>query len=385
MIYLDNGATTYPKPIEVTRVVEQSFKTLFANPGRGGYSAAEKSAYAVFEARKKLGKMFSCPPDRGVFTANCTAALNICIDGLLSSGDHVICSSLEHNAVTRPLNYVCQNGVTSDIAEVIFGDMDATYNSFKNLIKPNTKMIITTHASNVTGTVMPISRLGTLCKEKGILLCVDAAQTAGILPINMEEMNIDYLCLAPHKGLYAPMGTGALLCHGKVPRPLIKGGTGTNSVSEFQPDELPERLESGTVNLPGIVGISAGIDFVNKKTTQRIYSHEISLLQTFYKALNNMSAVMLYTDLPKIGECAPVLPFNIAGLSSEQTAGVLAQHNIAVRAGLHCAPSAHRRIGTISIGAVRITPSAFNKTSEINELINVIQLISNKQKSVRSY
>lgn len=385
MIYLDNAATTYPKPPTVRRAVDEAFAKYYANPGRGGYDASRKSAEAVFSCRSKLGAFFNCPADRVVFTHNCTTAMNICLRGLLRPGDHVICSSLEHNAVMRPLFALHETGVEVDVAEAIFGDMEATLHSFRNLIRKNTRLIVCTHASNLLGAVFPIAGIGALCRENGLLFVVDAAQSAGILDIDMQQMQIDYLCVAGHKGLYAPMGTGVLLCRGDCPRPLILGGTGTNSRSMEQPDDLPERLESGTLSLPGILGLSAGVDFVRQKTPDRIYSHELMLMQKAYRGLNGMRSVMLYTPLPEKGLSVPVMPFNIAGLSSEETADYLGEKGIAVRAGLHCAPSAHKRIGTLDIGAVRIAPSAFSTPEDINKLLNVVERLNQKQKYARKY
>lgn len=385
MIYLDNAATTYPKPMAVRKAVAANFDEYFSNPGRGGYDASVKCAEVIFECRKKLGEMFHCPPDRVAFVGNCTAAMNICLKGILRPGDHVICSSLEHNAVARPLYTLKMQGVEVDTAQVVFGDPDATVTAFARLIRPNTKMIVCTHASNVTGTVLPIARIGALCRERGILFAVDAAQSAGMIGIDMVKMNIDYLCLATHKGLYAPMGTGALLCAGTCPNSLIEGGTGTNSISMEQPEELPERLESGTLNVSGILGISAGVDFVNGKGMEVIYKHEIDLLRKAYASLQSMGSVILYTAPPVLGLSAPVLSFNVSGKSSSETAGYLNKYGIAVRAGLHCAPSAHRSIGTIEFGTVRIAPSAYTSESDINLFLRAIERLNFVQKNARSY
>lgn len=386
MVYLDNGATTYPKPQSVTDAVARAMKALSFNPGRGAYDAAARTAEMIFDTRKKLGAFFGCPADRVVFTANCTTALNFCIKGLLRRGDHVICSSLEHNAVMRPLATLHrQGGVAVEVAEVIFGDPAATVRSFERLIRPNTRMIVCTHASNVLGTVLPIAEIGRICKERDILFVVDAAQTAGILPINMEEMNIDYLCVAAHKGLYAPMACGILLCRGESPIPLIEGGTGSNSIELTQPADLPERLESGTLSVPLIAGVSAGVDFVRGKGTQRIYKHELSLITRAYRGLSSISAVNLYAPAPVAGMSAPVLSFNVAGMDSGEVGEVLSRSGIAVRAGLHCAPTAHKHIGTLSTGTVRIVPSVFTKESDIDRLLTVVKNLNRVQKSARTY
>lgn len=391
MIYLDNAATTHPKPKSVITAVNNAMQNLTFNPGRGGYSAADKTAEAVFECRKKLGEMFVCPPDRVVFTQNCTLALNFCIKGLLKKGDHVITSSLEHNAVMRPLYSVRKLGVEVDIAQVIFGDSEATARSFERLIRPNTRAIICTHASNVTGTVLPIEKIGRICREKGIIFIVDAAQTAGVMPINMEEMCIDYLCIAAHKGLYAPTGAGALLIRGECPAPIIEGGTGTSSLMLAQPDELPERLESGTLPIVTIVGISAGADFVRSRGIDNIYSHEIALTVRAFKELGNIGGIRLYSNPPERYFSAPVLAFNIIGSNSEEVGRLLAERGIAVRAGLHCAPSAHKHIGTLDTGAVRIAPSYFTRSEDIDNLLRAVQSIAqktaliNRQKSFSGY
>lgn len=386
MIYLDNAATTSPKPQSVLVAVNRALKQYSANPGRSGHEDSQKAAMAVYECRKRAALLFGAPAeDKVVFTLNCTHAINYVLKGLLSPGDHVIMSSLEHNAVTRPLHILSKHGVAVDTAEVIFGDMEATLRSFERLIKPKTKLIICTHASNVIGTILPIRQIGEMCHRKGILFAVDAAQSAGILPIDMGEMNIDFLCVAAHKGLYAPMGTGMLILAADLPGTLIEGGTGTNSISLTQPEDFPERLESGTINTPGIAGISAGIDFVNRKGLDRIYDHELQLVTRMYDGLSRMSSVQMYTDRPEKGVYAPVLSFNVMGQPSPVTADMLDKSGIAVRAGLHCAPSAHKRIGTLDQGTVRACPSAFTSSKDVDSLLMAVQKMDYKQKNGRNY
>jgi selenocysteine lyase/cysteine desulfurase len=268
-----------------------------------------------------------------------------------------------------------KRGEEFDIAEVIFDDEEAIVRTVEKLIKPNTKLIIFTHASNVTGQVMPIKLIGEVCKKRGISLAVDAAQTAGILPINMEEMNIDYLAVAPHKGLYAPMGTGILIARKNIPETLIEGGTGTMSFSREQPEELPERLESGTVNVAGILGISAGIDFVNGKTIKRIHEYEIGLMTRLYEGLKKIAGVTVYSANPRLGKTTAVLSFNLRNVPSSTLAEILNKKGIAVRAGLHCAPEAHKRLGTADSGTVRVAPSVFTRKEDIDYLISVIKSI----------
>lgn len=381
MIYFDNAATTGHKPESVVRAVSGALVNLSANPGRGGYATSEKASLKVFECRKKVADMFGAlGPERVIFTANCTTAINFVLKGILEKGDHVIASCLEHNAVARPLYRLSQLGVDVDYAEVIFEDKEAIVRSFERLIKPNTKMIICTHASNVTGHLIPIAEIGSLCKKRGILFAVDAAQTAGIVPINMDEMCIDYLCIAPHKALYAPMGTGILIANKDIPKTVIEGGTGTMSISTAQPAELPEKFESGTVNLVGIAGISAGIDFVNRKGIGKISKYEMNLAKKFYNGLKSVNGIVVYSPYPNENQTVPTISFNIKGINSVDLANMLGKNNIAVRAGLHCAPMAHKRIGTMEIGTVRVCFSVFNMEWEVENLLNVLKKISKNRK-----
>ena len=381
MVYFDNAATTGKKPLGVIKAVNSAFYELSANPGRGGHKASLKVSEAVYEVRKKVADLFGVKgEEKVIFTPSCTASINYVLKGILSQNDGLVISSLEHNSVTRPAETLKKLGVEVTVAEVIFGDAEATVRSFERAIKSNTKAVLCTHASNVTGEVMPIKQIGDLCREKGIIFIVDAAQTAGVLPIDVEKMNIDYLCVAPHKGLYAPMGTGILIANKKIKNPLIEGGTGVNSALLFQPEEYPERLESGTINVPGIVGIGAGIDFINLKGIQNIYKNELDLAKYIYNGLKNISGCILYTPVPEFGKYVPVISFNIIGISSSDVADFLDTKNIAVRGGLHCAPFAHKRLGTIENGAVRISPAIFNTKNEADYLIRALKSLRAKQK-----
>ncbi len=374
MIYFDNAATSGVKPPEVVNAVTWALKNYSVNPGRGGYKRSVDCSEKVFECRKKVARFFGADsPERVIFTANCTAALNTVIKGICRPGDHVVASSLEHNAVVRPLYKLQRLGAKVDFAEVIFGDPDATARSFERLIRDDTRLVICTHASNVTGEIMPIERIGSICAEKNIPFLVDAAQTAGILPIDMKSSFIDYLCIAPHKGLYAPMGLGVLISLGEIPDTLLEGGTGTLSVSYEQPADYPERFESGTVNVPAIFGLSAGIDFVKQKGVGTIYQHEMQLMKYIYDGLKNIKGVVLYTPRPAEGRFVPTLSFNISGLSSGETAEILGRHFVAVRSGLHCASMAHRRLGTVDGGTVRICLSVFNSKREADVFLSIVK------------
>ena len=381
MIYLDNAATTYPKPQSVIKAVDDALKKS-ANPGRSGHTLSQSTAISVYEVREKLKDMFSAPAvENVVFTLNCTHAINYVLKGLIKSGDRIVTSSFEHNAVMRPLEKLKKQGVHIDIAESYPDDKEATVRSFSRLINTNTKLVICTAASNVIGLKMPIKEIGMMCKQFGISFCVDAAQLAGVCDINMKECNIDYLCIAAHKGLYAPMGTGVLITKDNRLDTIIEGGTGTASIMLDQPNDLPEMLESGTINVPGIIGLGAGIDFVKSKGFDKIYNHEMGLVKRLYKLLKSTPGVKLYTPEPD-DNYAPVLSFNINGLNSVDSASKLNSLGFATRAGLHCAPFAHKRIGTIESGTVRICPSVFTSGQDIDKFAAAVRQISAKSHAV---
>lgn len=376
MIYFDNAATTGTKPSEVINAVNRALREYSVNPGRGGYTQSVDCSEKIYQCREKLSEFFGTDaPERVIFTPNCTTALNLVIKGICRKGDHVVASSLEHNAVARPLYKLQRIGVDVDFAEVIFGDKEATARAFERLIRPDTRLVVCTHASNVTGEIMPIEQIGEICAIRGVPFLVDAAQTAGILDINMKKCKIDYLCIAPHKGLYAPMGTGVLIALGEIPETIIEGGTGSLSISYDQPKDYPERFESGTVNVPGVMGISAGIDFVKSKGMDKIYRHENELMTYIYNGLKGINGVVLYTEKPTIGRYVPTLSFNIQGYDSGTVAEFLGKEGIAVRAGLHCAPMAHRRLGTVDSGTVRICCSAFNNKAQADKLLSAVKKI----------
>ena len=376
MIYLDNAATSGVKPSGVIAATASALKYYSANPGRSGYKTSIEASLRVYKTRAKLSDFFVAEgPESVAFTLNCTHAINCILKGKLSRGDHVIISDLEHNAVVRPLySLIKQKGVEVSVAETSLND-DVTVLNFEKLIKPNTRMIFCTHASNVTGQILPIKRIGEMAESKGIAFAVDAAQTAGVLPINMQEMNIDYLAVAAHKGLYSPMGIGVLIAREPLEHTVLEGGTGSNSIDPSQPVDMPERVESGTVNLPGIFGLSAGVDFVKFRGADNIYRHEFGLIKYLYEALKRSNRVILYTSTPELYRCVPVLSFNVADKTSEEVAAILAEKNIAVRAGLQCAPTAHKKIGTLPFGAVRVSTGAFNNKAEIDRLIEIVKKI----------
>ena len=376
MIYWDNAATTWPKPATVRASSCKANSLYGANPGRSGHKMSMETAEQVYACRQTVAEFFGLPDPAGVvFTANCTAALNTVIQGILKQGGSVVTSDLEHNAVMRPLTAVAARYQTVPWC----ADEDELTERFRRAVRADTRLLICTHASNVFGVTFPIRRLGELAHRYGIPFCVDAAQGAGVLPIDMEADNIDYLCVAPHKGLYAPMGTGLLLCRdGETLPPLTFGGTGSHSLSLSQPQELPDRLESGTPNVSGICGVGAGIAFVQSKGRAAIYEHEIRCLQSVYDRLKAFPRVRMYTPRPRLGAITPVLSLNVADMPSEQVAELLDERGIAVRAGLHCAPAAHRRFGTLEQGTVRLAPSAFSTEAEADYISKVFSEITKK-------
>ena len=378
MIYWDNAATTYPKPSSVQKAVKWSMTAYGGNPGRGGHRLSMASAEQVYECREAVARFFGLQDPTGVvFMPNCTTALNTVIQGVMRDGGRVIVSDLEHNAVWRAVNAL-RGQPRVDVA-AWSSDEEETVENFRRAIRSDTRLIVCTHASNVFGVTFPIRKLAALAHQYGALFCVDAAQTAGVLPIDMQADDIDYLCVAAHKGLYAPMGMGLLLCceRERVPS-LIQGGTGSYSLLAQQPAELPERLESGTPNMLGISGLLAGLRFVEGQGRERIYKHELDLLSLVRQRLSGTQGITLYSNLPAFGKTAPVLSVTVDGVPPEDVARELDRHDVAVRAGLHCAPLAHRRFGTLPLGTVRLAPSVFSTREEAEIICKLFHQIAQK-------
>ncbi len=385
MIYFDNGATTFPKPQSVVRAVCDTTRFFGANPGRSGHDMSLRASKIIYDCRKNAAEFFGTDdPENVVFTPNCTFALNTVIKGVLKKGDHAVISSLEHNAVARPLEFLKKYGISYSVADVVCGDDEQTLNNFRNAIKSNTRLLVCTGASNVFGIRPPVGRIAAMCKIYGILFCLDAAQTAGVVPVSVKDDGIDYLCAAGHKGLYGPMGTGVLVVNSDVvPDGLVQGGTGSMSADLNQPLALPDRLESGTPNLAGIAGLDEGIRFVRKRGEQRIFQKEIALSQRLYDGLSRIDGVELYAGRPGNNTHVPVVSFNIRGHDSEEIAALLNDRfNIAVRAGLHCAPLAHRSFDTVQRGTVRAVVSVFTQAAQIDYFVvcinKIIKLLSKK-------
>lgn len=376
MIYLDNGATSFPKPLSVRQNVDISLKKFSANPGRSGHSLSLRAAKEIFECRKRLKELFNVNSEEEIiFTENCTMALNTVIFGLLSEGDHVLISSMEHNSVTRPLESLKDKGVTYSTFDYSYDDNE-TVDNVRNLIKPETKLVICTHASNVFGFRFPIERICALCHAYGILFCVDSAQSAGVFDIDVGSNQYDFVCMSGHKSLYGPMGTGVLILNNRNLKPLLYGGTGTESVKKSQPEGLPEKFESGTQNMNGISGLKAGVDFVKNRGIKNIYNHEYKLAKRLFNGLANNRKVITYNKSFDYGKVAPVVSFNIDGVYSEDLVAKLNKYGIMTRGGLHCSPLAHTTMNTIENGTVRVVPGAFNTIKDINYLLNVIRKLT---------
>lgn len=377
MIYFDSAATTWPKPPEVWEAMEHCLKFAGANPGRSGHQMAIKAGRLVDEARELLATLFNITnPDRIIFTLNATEALNLGIKGLLKPGDHVITSSMEHNSVTRPLYVLQSKGI--EVSKVsCAGDGNIKVEDIEKAVRPNTTAIVITHASNVTGTLMPIAEIGRLAKKKGLYFIVDAAQTAGVFNINVPFMKIHLLAFPGHKGLYGPTGTGGLyIAEGLELTPLKEGGTGSMSDVPGQPALMPERYESGTLNSVGIAGLAAGLKFLRSEGTEKIRQHEMELTQRFLKGAGRIKGLTLYGPV-ELYERAPVVSFSLAGKTTGMVGTVLdKQYNIACRAGLHCAPDAHRTLGTFDQKLVRFSFSYFNNKEEVDYALRCLSEIA---------
>lgn len=378
MIYLDNAATSGYKPEGVIRAVGNALRLYSANPGRSGHKLSVAAAEKVYKVREKLSNFFGASgPENVVFTLNCTHSVNLVLKGVLQKNDHLIISNLEHNAVARPAAKLKNIGlITLDTFNGLSDDIETELSS---LVTPKTKMIFCTHASNVCGKILDIAKIGAFCKEKGILFGVDAAQSAGVLPIDMNKMGIDFLCIAPHKGLYAPMGTGVLIAEKPLPDTLIEGGTGTASLSLVQPEDMPERMESGTINLPGIFGIGAGVGFVESKGRENIYRHEAALCRKLCNDLKKHGRIKVYCDENFFGNYAPVVSVNIPGMTSDEVARLLNEKGVAVRGGYHCAPLAHKTLGTYSGGTVRISPGITSCVADMEYVKKILFAAAEKK------
>lgn len=377
MIYFDNAATSFPKPDMVYDGIMDVMKNYGANPGRSGHKLALKLGREIYNTRDLIANLFNIDnPMNIIFTFNCTESLNIGIKGILKEGDHVVTSSMEHNSVLRPIKALEQEGVENTIVQADkFGKVSVE--DIEKSIKANTKLIVITHISNLTGTIQPIKEIGALAKAKGIYYMVDAAQSAGVYPIDVKEMNIDLLAVPGHKCLFGPQGTGALYIGEDIEvRGLMQGGTGSTSHELTQPNIRPDKYESGTPNGPGIVGLGKGIEFINTTGMDKIRRYEEELTQHFLDEIKKIDGVIAYGPLNS-KEQASVVPINIRNEDSSEISFILDdEYDIQVRPGLHCAPLAHKTIGTFEQGVVRFSFGYFNTHEEIEKSIEALKKIA---------
>lgn len=375
MIYLDNAATSYQKPEAVYQAVQEAMHHM-GNSGRGAHGASLDASRQIYSARELLAELFHAgDPARVAFTANSTESLNMAVFGLFGPGDHVITTMLEHNSVLRPLYLLEEAGLELTILPA---DQKGCicYEDFEKALRPNTKGIVCTHASNLTGNMLDIGRIGRFSREKGLLFIVDASQTAGVFDINMEEMGIDVLCFTGHKGLLGPQGTGGICVRqGVHVRPLIVGGSGVQSYSKAHPADMPTALEAGTLNGHGIAGLHAALRYIRETGMDQIRERERSLMRRFYDGVRMIPGVTVYGDFT--GPRAPIVSLNIRDYDSGEVADELAYHyEIYTRAGAHCAPLMHRALGTEHTGAVRFSMSHFNTEAEIDEAACAVREIA---------
>ena len=369
MIYLDSAATTFQKPSAVSRAMMRAFRTM-SSPGRGGYAEAMRAAETVFACRCLLAELYGVEdPGRVVFTMNATHSLNLAIKSLVQPGGRVVISGWEHNAVTRPLRALEAN--VSVAAGRLF-DGGSVLEDFRRLITPQVDAVICTHVSNAFGFILPVEEIAVLCQQRGVPLIVDASQSAGCLPLHISQLGAAFIAMPGHKGLYGPQGTGVLLCGGEQARSLIEGGTGSLSVQQEMPDFLPDRLEAGTHNVPGIAGLLAGIEYVRERGMEAILDGERQLIRMAADGLRGIRGVRAYCGEAQTG----VLSFTVRGVGTEEVAAALAEKGFALRAGLHCAPLAHASAGTLKTGTVRLSVSDFNTPEEIYRFLSATEEIA---------
>jgi len=370
MIYLDHAATSWPKPPEVLAAMRLFLEQAGGNPGRAGHRMSIDAGRIVYKTRETLAELFNAAdPLRVIFTSNATQALNLAIYGLMRPGDHVVTSGIEHNAVMRPLRFLEQNGVR---VSVVPCDESGIHKpeDFARLVEKSTKLIVITHACNVTGTILPITEIAAIARQSGAYLLVDAAQSAGVVPLNMQAMGIDLLAFTGHKGLQGPPGTGGLILGDRVRAdeltPLTRGGTGSRSEYELQPEDLPDKFESGTLNGPGIAGLDAGARFVLERGIEAIRAHELALIKRLTERLGNIPGLRLYGP-DKLEKRSAVVSFTSERLQTSEIGFRLDEEfDILCRVGLHCAPAAHRAIGSFPGGTVRFAPGPQTGMNEID-------------------
>ncbi|SDL29185.1 aminotransferase class V-fold PLP-dependent enzyme [Halarsenatibacter silvermanii] len=385
-IYLDNAATSYPKPDSVQKEMNNYMQNIGVNPGRGAYQRALKAEQIVFSTRQALGDLFNIDDvSRIVFTANVTEALNLAIKGFVPEKSHVITTSFEHNAVWRPLKHLQKE---KEVKISTIGAPDRAFIDKKELEEAhskNTELVIINHASNVTGAIAPLETVGEFCQEKNLPLLVDSAQTAGILPIDVQEYNISMLGFTGHKGLLGPTGTGGLYIDSEIElAPLKEGGTGSKSYLERQPEDLPDRFEAGTVNSVGLAGLKSGVEYLLQRGIEEIRQHELQLTEYLLDVLGDLQDCEIYSPL-SAEDLVAVVSVNLADIPAEEAAYVLDDvYDIMVRAGLHCSPQAHKMLGTEDRGSLRFSPGIFNSKQDIERAGEALKKILQRGTGVNS-
>ena len=378
MIYLDNAATSWPKPESVYRAIDEFLRSSGGNPGRGGHSMAIAATKTIDDARLRMAQLINAPDkDRLIFTLNCTDSLNLGLKGLLRPGDHVITSSIEHNSLARPLRKLERQGVKITRLSPRSGNGFVSAADIEKAIVRETRLIVMTHASNVSGVIQPIEEYGLMARRHNVIFMVDAAQTAGKYPLDVQAQNLDLFACSGHKGLLGPPGTGVLYISERVELDSLReGGTGSHSELEEQPGELPDKFESGTPNSVGIAGLGAGLEFIRRERMEKILAHEQFLAGRLLDGLGKIAGVTLYGAEDRAKQ-APIVSFALAESGPGEVGTILDQaFDIKVRTGLHCAPAAHRTLGTFPQGTVRLSPGYFNTVEEIDFTIQSIDKIA---------
>jgi len=382
MIYFDNGSTSYPKAPGVAQAVKDILERGCFNINRGGYAGAYEMSSLVFDTREKIAALFDCTSSRQVvFTGSITQSLNMALKGLLHLGDHVVTTQMEHNAVVRPLAQLQEQGVKVEFAHCV-EDGKLDFSDMEKKITEQTKLVVMSHASNVCGTILPIQKVGEICRKRGVLFLVDSAQTAGVLPISMQRDNIDILAFAGHKGLLSTQGLGGLILSQQIANkmiPLIAGGTGSFSHMAKMPDELPDKLEAGTLNLPGITALSVAVDYITKLGIDTIYRQEMNLLDYLTKGLYDFPEVYIVGPKNLADKCA-IAALDFPNMDNAAVAARLdEEYGIMTRCGLHCAPSAHKTLGTFPRGVVRCSIGHLNTEAEVDEMLYALSKITKKR------
>jgi len=384
MIYFDNAATSWPKPPETTKAMTHFLENIGANPGRSGHRLSVEASRVVYAARESVAALFNVTdPMQVVFGSNITEALNLALLGLLRPGDHVITSSMEHNSMMRPLRALEARGIKLTVIQCTpEGSLNPI--SLEAAIGPDTKIIALNHASNVVGTLLPIAEAGAIARKHNLLLLVDTAQTGGAYTVDMQDLQIDLLGFTGHKSLYGPMGTGGLVIGERVDiskmEPLKRGGTGSHSEHEHQPNFLPDMFESGTPNAVGLAGLTAGIEWVLREGVKAIRAHEQVLTQAMIEGLQNIPGAIIYGSLDAMRQTATI-SFNLSGMApSEVGLRLDEEYQIMCRVGLHCSPAAHKTLATYPGGTVRFGLGAFNTLSEVNFALNAIHQLAKEKK-----